>query len=56
MLRKVSGEFKKNVLYLSFNVFSRKVLTRKLFVRLLLETERDRYLTWSSEPREGVAV
>ena len=56
MLRKVSGELKKNAFYLSVNVFSRKVLTGTPFVRLLLETGRDRYFTWSYEPREGVAV
>ena len=55
MLWKVNGELKKCTL-LSANVFSRKVLTGTLFVRLLLETGRDRYFTWSYEPREGVAV
>ena len=55
MLWKVNGELKKWTL-LSANVFSRKVLTGTLFVRLLLETGRDRYFTWSYEPREGVAV
>ena len=42
---------KKNALYLSVNVFSRKIL-------LIGDTifTRDRHFTWSSEPREGAGT
>ena len=42
-------ERKKNALYLSVNVFSRKVLFGDTSFR------RDRHFMWSSEPREGLA-
>ena len=41
---------KKNALYLSVNVFSRKVLFGDTIFT------RDRHFTWSSEPREGLAA
>ena len=45
----------KNALYLSVNIFSAKVLIGDtIFLRLLLKGGR--YFTWSSEPREGLAV
>ena len=41
---------KKNALYLSVNVFSRKVLFGDTIFT------RDRHFTWSSEAREGLAA
>ena len=53
--RKISAKAKvdcvpaqKNALYLSVNVFSRKVLFGDTSFR------RDRHFMWSSEPREGL--
>ena len=49
--RKVGcGAAKKNALYLSVNVFSRRVLFGDTIFT------RDRHFTWSSEPREGLAA
>ena len=41
---------KKNALYLSVNVFSRKVLFGDTIFT------RDRHFTWSSEPRESITL
>ena len=46
---------KKNALYLSVNVFSRKVLFGDT-IFYVSNWRRDRHFTWSSEPREGLAI
>ena len=46
----------KKALYLCINVFSTKVLIGTLFLRLLPGDGKDRHFTWSSEPREGLAI
>ena len=46
---------KEIALYLSVNVFSRKVKLGTLFLRLLVETE-PRHFKWTSEPHEGLPV
>jgi len=48
---------KKKALYLRVDVLSTKSLIGDtIFLRLLLETGRDSHFTWSSEPREGLAI
>ena len=45
---------KKNALYLTVNVFSTKVLTGDT-IFYVYYWRQDRHVTWSSEPREGLA-
>ena len=48
-------KIKKNVLYLSVNAFSTKVLIGGHYINVSY-WRRDRHFTWSSEPREGLAI
>ena len=46
----------KNALYLSFNVFSSKVLIGDTIFQDISYWRQDHHFMWLSEPREGLAI
>ena len=54
-IKKKEGEEEEKALYLSVNLISTKVLIGDT-IFYVSYWRRDRYFTWSSEPREGLLV